>query len=326
MAAMTATTTGPTPGQRDATRSSSGTALPPAVPEHADRHELQREVGDADDRDRDRGGQRDGAARVLELARDVGHRLPPGEGPDEQADRRADAGQAVRQERLEVRAARVAGAAHATTTPTTTTTSAPERASCTQPATRSPKRFETNGGTKMQRDDGDDDRSSPEAADDVRGAQHGDDGGAEADAEEEPVAGHAGRGLAQGEPDEGGDAAGIRIPRGERGKGAGQRDGEQQHGGDGEHRGRAGRVAARPGSTRMPVPSTEAMYRAEPCSSPTVPGSCPGPRTAVSVVRSCDMAPSWQWQKVCRSRKNSRFDGHSSCHSPPAADDRSGIH
>src|SRR5690606_3347469 len=37
-----------------------------------------------------------------------------------------------------------------TTTPTTITTSAPVRASCTQPAIRSPKKLEMNGGTKIR--------------------------------------------------------------------------------------------------------------------------------------------------------------------------------
>ena len=61
------------------------------IAEHAHRHDLQGEVAGPDHDDRDAGGERDDAARVPELAGDVRSDLPAREGPDEEADRGADA-------------------------------------------------------------------------------------------------------------------------------------------------------------------------------------------------------------------------------------------
>ena len=88
---------------------------PAAGPEHRDRDDLQGDVADADGDDGDRGRERDGAPRIAELGGDVGHGLPSRERPDEQRDRDADPGPAVRQQRLEVGGS-AAGSASTTTT------------------------------------------------------------------------------------------------------------------------------------------------------------------------------------------------------------------
>ena len=60
------------------------------------------------------------------------------------------------------------------------------------------------------------------------------------DAEEEPVAGHARGGAAEGAPHVARDAARVGVARGERREGARERDGQHEHGSDSEDRGGAG--------------------------------------------------------------------------------------
>ena len=67
-----------------------------------------------------------------------------------------------------------------------------------------------------------------EHRDDVLRAEQRHDRGADAHAEEEPVPGHPGGGRPEGEPHVGRDAAGVRVPRGERGERRGQRDGQHE--------------------------------------------------------------------------------------------------
>ena len=149
-----------------------GRRAPPTV------DELQRQVGGADDHDRDRRRERDGAPRVAELARDVGADLPAGERPHEQADRDPDTPPAVAAGTARSCDASTAGNVTATTT-TTTVMSRPVSTNCTHPATRTPNRLATNGGTKNAKPMMRHRRAvDPEHGDDVLAAEHRDAPGA----------------------------------------------------------------------------------------------------------------------------------------------------
>ena len=127
------------------------------------------------------------------------------------------------------------------TTPTTTVISRPVSTNCTQPATRTPNQFATNGGTKIaKRDDRHRGAVDAEHGDDVLAAEHREHGCADADAEEEPVPRHARGRVAERAAHVARHAARVGVARGERGERARERDGEHEHRGDGEDRGRAG--------------------------------------------------------------------------------------
>ena len=139
------------------------------------------------------------------------------------------------------------------TTPTTRTTSAPVSASWTGPASRRPTALVTSGGHEERRaDEVDVPLRAAEHRDDVLRPEQRHDRRPDADAEEEPVAGHPCRGGPEGEPDVGRDAAGVGVPGGEGGERRGERDGGEQDGGDGDEGRRSGRAGGQGGQQQDP--------------------------------------------------------------------------
>ena len=177
---------------------------------------------------------RDDAARVAELPRDVRADLPPGERPHEEADRGADARPAVRQEGLEVlRLHRRCGQRH----DRDHHGQQQRREHELQPSGHAHAEHVDHEGQREEehREHGNDRTIGTHDGRDVLAAQHRHDRCPGADAEQEPVSGHAGRGRPERAARVAGDAARVGEPRGESGERAGQRHGQdddRDHGHD----------------------------------------------------------------------------------------------
>ncbi len=164
---------------------------------------------------------------------------PAGEGPDKQADHGGDRRPAVRRERAEVRGVGGRGGQgdHS---------DHQHQQGCGESELHAAgdPHAETVGEERRhedrQRNHSDPAPVGAEQGDDVFGAEHTDDRGADAHAEVEPVAGGARGGGAQGTAHEGGDSPGVRIARSECGEGAGQRHRQQQHRGNADQRSGSG--------------------------------------------------------------------------------------
>ena len=233
IAAIAPTAAAPKPGEPSRASSRSGTAPSPAdVAESADRHDLQHEIAGTRHDERDRGADRDRAARVAELARDVRADLPPGEGPDEEADRGADAGPPVGQERREV--LRLDGGGRERDDPDDD--GEQQRGEDELHPPGDPDAEGVRGERRdedRERDDGDHRPVDSRDGDDVLAAEDGDDGRAGAHAEHEPVPRHARGGAAERAPHVAGDTARVGVARREHGERAGER--HRQHD-DRDHR------------------------------------------------------------------------------------------
>ena len=202
--------------------------------ERADRDDLQHQVAGARHDERDRGRDRDDAARVTELPGDVRADLPPGERPHEEADRGADTRPAVRQEGLEVlRLHRRSGQRHDRDHHGQQQRGEHEL----QPPGHAHAEHVDHEGQREEehREHGNNRTIGTDDGCDVLAAQHRHDRRSGADAEQEPVSGHARRGRPERAARVAGDTARIGEPRGEGGERTGERDGkddDRDHGDD----------------------------------------------------------------------------------------------